>query len=163
MIIPALGKLSVAQALTSGNEISENVIQLPATDYAHITDVWWVVDTVVAAATTSTLKFELVLATAAGLDTAVQVACVDIAAITDTRVATAGRHIVAMNVGHMLKEMLDTDGSTYPFIGEKHTISAATITINSVLSHTRPPSETHRMVTVSNVSTPAICSAGSGF
>lgn len=163
MIIASLGKLSVAQDLTSADEISENVIQLPATDYAAITDVWWVVDTETVAATTSTFKFELVLATAAALGTAIQVACVDIAAITDKRVATVGRHIVAMNVGKMLKAMLDTDGSSYPFIGMKNTISAGTISINASLSPTEPQSETHRMTTVSNVSTPAICSAGSGF
>lgn len=163
MIIPSLGKLCVAQAITDADQISENVIQLPATDYAHITDAWWVVDTNVVAATVGTLKFELVLAQEAALTNVVQVACVDIAAITDKRVATAGRHIVAMNVGKMLKDMLDTDGSDYPFIGEKHTLSSnTTITINSVLSTSEPPTESHRMQTVSNVTVPAICSPGSG-
>ncbi|MHC4387345.1 MAG: hypothetical protein ACYSX1_01925 [Planctomycetota bacterium] len=164
MIIASLGKLCVAQAITDADEISENVIQLPATDYVGITDVWWVVDTNVVAATAGTLKFELVLAQEAALTNVVQVACVDIAAITDKRVATAGRHIVAMNVGKMLKDMLDTDGSDYPFIGEKHTLSTSTtITINSSLSPTEPQTEMHRMATVSNVTIPAISSAGSGF
>jgi hypothetical protein len=164
MIIPSLGKLCVAQAITDADEISENVIQLPATDYAHITDVWWVVDTNVAAATAGTLKFELVLAQEAALTNVVQVACVEIAAITDLRVATAGRHIVAMNVGKMLKDMLDTDGSDYPFIGMKNTLSTSvTITINAVLSPTEPQTEMHRMGTVSNVTIPAVASAGSGF
>ena len=164
MIIATLGKLCTAQALTDADEISENVIQLPATDYAALTDVWWTIQTNVAAATSGTLKFELVLATAAGLGTAVQVACVDIAAITDKRVATAGRFIAKFNVGKQLKEMLETDGSSYPFIGEKHTLSTSvTITINSALSPTEPHTLHHRMTTESNVTTPAIASAGSGL
>ena len=163
MILATLGKLCVAQAITDADEISENVIQIPATDYAALSDVWWTVDTNVAAATVGTLKFELVMATAADLATAIQVACVDIAAITDKRVATAGRHIVAMNVGKMLVEMLETDGSSYPYIGEKHTLSTSvTITVNSALSPTEPPTVSHRITTVSNVGVPAIASAGSG-
>lgn len=163
MILATLGKLCVAQALTDADEISENVIQIPATDYAALTDAWWVVDTNVVAATAGTLKFELVMATAAGLATAVQVYCVDIAAITDKRVATVGRHIAAVNVGKTLKEMLETDGSTYPFIGMKNTLSAGTtITVNAALSPTEPHTIHTKMLTVSNVTTPAIASAGSG-
>ena len=84
MIIPFLGKLSVAQAITDADEISENVIQVAAVDYAALTDAWWVVDTNVVAATAGTLKFALVLATAANLATSVEVCSVNIAAITDT-------------------------------------------------------------------------------
>ena len=112
MIIPSLGKLCVTQALTDADDISDNVLQIPAIDYVAMTDVWWVVDTNVIAATVGTIKLSLVMATGANLATSVQVACVEIAAITDKRVAKAGRHIVAMNVGKMLKDMLDTDGSS---------------------------------------------------
>lgn len=165
MILATLGKLCVAQAITDADEISENVIQLPAVDYVGLTDVWWVVDTNVVAATAGTLKFELVMGDAVGLDgTNIQVACVELAAITDKRVATAGRHIVAMNVGKMLKDMLDTDGSAYPFIGMLNTLSTSTtITINAALSPTEPPTESHRMTTVSTVGVPGVASAGSGL
>lgn len=163
MILAQKGKLSVAQAITDADEISENVIQYDAVDYAAITDLWWVVDTNVVAATAGTLKFALVMATAAGLGTAVEVCSVLIAAITDKRVATVGRHIVAINIGKMLKEMLETAGSDYAFIGMKNTLSASTtITINASLSPTEPPTLHHKMTTVSPVGVPAIASAGSG-
>lgn len=164
MLITSLGKLSTAQAITDADEISENVIQLAAVDYSAIVDAWWVVDTNVVAATAGTLKFALVLATAASLATSIEVCSVLIAAITDKRVATAGRHIAALNVGKMLKAVLDTDGSDYPFIGMKNTLSAGvTITINASLSPTEPQSEVHRQVTTSNVTIPTIASVGSGF
>jgi hypothetical protein len=83
MILAQKGKLSVAQAITDADEISENVIQYDAVDYAAISDLWWVVDTNVAAATAGTLKFALVMATAANLATSVEVCSVLIAAITD--------------------------------------------------------------------------------
>ena len=148
MIIPFLGKLSVAQAITGSDENSENQIQVAAIDYANLTDVWWVVDTVVVAATAGTLKFALVLATSNTLGTSVEVCSVLIAAITDKRVATIGRHIVSLNVGKMLKDMLDTDGSTYPFIGQKNELAGTTtITIDSVLSTSEAATEYHRQVT----------------
>lgn len=163
MILAQKGKLSVAQAITDADEISENVIQYDAKDYAAMTDLWWVVETNVKAATAGTLKFALVMATAAGLGTAVEVCSVLIAAITDKRVATAGRRIVAINIGKMLKEMLETDGSDYAFIGMKNTLSVATtITINAALSPTEPPTLHHKMVVTSPVGVPAIASAGSG-
>lgn len=163
MILAQKGKLCVAQAITDANEISEHVIQYDAVDYAAITDLWWVVDTNVIAATAGTLKFALVMATAAGLGTAVEVCSVLIAAITDKRVATVGRHIIAINVGKMLKEMLETDGSSYAFIGMKNTLSASTtITINAALSPTEPPTLHHKMTIVSPVGVPAIASDDSG-
>ncbi len=164
MILASLGKLSVAQAITDSDEISENVIQSAALDYVNFSDLWWVVDTAVVAATAGTLKFALVLATTAALTTSVEVCSVLIAAITDLRVATIGRHIVALNLGKTLTQMLDDDGSTYPFIGIKYTLSASTtITVDAALSPTAPWTEYHKMVTESPVGVPAIGSAGSGL
>jgi hypothetical protein len=166
MLIASLGKLSVAQDLTAGATDSQNVIQMPAVDYANITDAWWVIDTETIAAgdAADTFKFELVLSQESTLDTNKQVCAVEITGIADLRLATAGRHIVSLNVGKMLKEMLDTDGSDYPFIGLISTISAgSTVSINASLSPTEPQSETHRQITESNVDIPTVASAGSGF
>ena len=165
MIIATLGKLSVAQDLTDADQISENVIQLPAIDYAALTDVWWVVDTETVQVTDDTIKFSLVMGDAVGLDgTNVEVASVLIAGTADKRTATVGRHIAAMDVGKMLKEMLETDGSTYPFIGMLNDLATSvTISINAVLSPTEPPTIPHKMTTVSNVTIPTVASAGSGL
>ncbi len=166
MILATLGKLSVAQDFTGSDEISENVIQIPASDYIAMADVWWVitVTTIAAGDGSDTIKFELVMATSAGLSSSVQVACVDIVAITDKRVATVNRHVVALNLGKTLVQMLDDDGSTYPFIGGKQTLSSGTtISVDAALSPTEPWTEYHRMVTVSPVGVPAIGSAGSGL
>lgn len=165
MVRPCLGTLSTAQALTAGTTVGEFVIQGPALDYAAITDVWLTIDTVVAASGSGTLQFDLVLGDAEGLDStnvvAVRIYC---AAVTDKRVATAGRHITAINVGKVLKQMLDTDGSSYPYVGLVSTLGGtAAITINASLSATEPQSEMHRMTTESNVTVPAVASAGSGF
>jgi hypothetical protein len=63
----------------------------------------------------------------------------------------------------MLKEMLETDGSSYAFIGMKNTLSASTtITINASLSPTEPQTLHHKQVITSPVGVPAISSAGSG-
>jgi hypothetical protein len=158
MVIPKLGKLSTAQDLTAGATDSENVIQLPTTDYVHITDVWWVVDTETIATGdgSDTFQFQLVLAQEAALNNVKEVVSRTITGYADKALATAGRHIIAINVGKMLKDMLDTDGSDYEFIGMISTISAgATVSINAVLSHTEPQDESHRMTTVSNVGLPS--------
>ena len=163
MILDQKGKLSVAQAITDADEISENVIQYAAVDYAAMTDLWWVVDTNVVAATAGTLDFALVMSTSAALTTSQEVCSVAVAAITELRVATAGRNIVAVNVGKMLKQMMETDGSDYIYVGMKNTLSTSTtISIDAVLSPTEPQTLHHKMVVESNVSVPAISSAGSG-
>lgn len=155
MILDALGVLATAQDLTDADEISENVILVAAIDYTQLVDVWWTVDCETAAATAGTIKFELVIATAAGLGTAIQVCCVDIAAITDVRVATAGRHIAALNVGNQMVNMLTTAGSDYPYVGMKNTLSTATtISINAALSPSKPPTEFNQQVIRSNVAVP---------
>ena len=164
MILATLGKLSVAQAITDTDPVSDNIIQIPASDYIAMADAWWVVTTIVVAATAGTIKIELRMATSAALTSYVQVACVDIAAITDKRVATINRHVVNLNLGKTLVQMLDDDGSTYPFIGIKYTLSASTtITVDAAISPTEPWSEYHKMVTESPVGVPAIASAGSGL
>lgn len=157
MIKPFLGTLSQAQAITASDEDSEDVMEIVADDYNNITDVWWVVDTNVIAAGDSadTFTFALVVSQENTLDTNKEVCSVTITGIADIRLATAGRHIIAINVGKQLKDMLDTDGSDFPFIGMLNTLSAgATISIDAVLSNSAPATEYHRMKTVSAVSVP---------
>ena len=164
MILASLGKLGVAQALTDADEDSTNVIQLPAVAWCAFTDLWWVVTTTTIAATVGTLKFELVLATAANLTTAVQLCCVDIAAITDLRVATIGRHIAAFNIGKQLKQFMEGDMATYYFIGQKNTLSAGTtIKVDSALSPSEPHTVHHRQVVDSNVTVAPLPTAAAGF
>lgn len=155
MILEEFGVLATAQDLTGSDEISENVILMAAIDYTAITDLWWVVDCETAAATAGTIKFELVIATAAALGTAIQICCVDIAAITDVRVATAGRRIAAFNVGNMMVDMLTTAGSDYPYCGMKNTLQGTTtVSINASLSTGKPPTMPNQQVTRSNVGVP---------
>ena len=156
MIIPYLGKLSVAQALTAGSTDSTNVMEIPSDDYNNITDAWLAIDTVVAAGGAGAITIDLVVAKDDALANIVKVVTITIAAVTDLRVATAGRHITAINIGKVLKDMLDTDGSDYEFIGIIYTLGgSATLTASAVLSNSEPPTESHRMVTVSPVSTPS--------
>ncbi len=164
MILASLGKLSVAQDLTSADEISENVISLAQSDWAHWTDVWWVVQVSTVMATAGTWKLALVLATAAGLGTNIEVCSVLVAAITESRVATVGRNVVALNVGKMLKDIMEESGDTYYFLGMENTISASTtVSVNASISFTEPPTIPHEMVTVSPAGAASIASAGSGF
>jgi hypothetical protein len=162
MILDKKGRLCVAQALTDADAISDNVIKMTAADFAALTDLWWVVDTVVAAATTGTIKLSLVAATAAALTTSLEICCVNIAAITEARVATAGKRIIAVNVGKSIKDILDTSGDTYIYLGMKTDLSAGTtITIDAALTPTEPRTPDHAEVVDSAVGVPAKCSAGS--
>ncbi len=166
MILAALGKLSVAQAITAADEDSTNVIQIPAADYVAFSDLWWVVDTAVIAAGdgSDTFDFSLVMSQEAALTTNKVVCSVSITGIADLRLATIGRHIIAINVGKQMVNMLDTDASDYPFIGQINVLSAgATVSINAALSPTEPRTEPHRMVVTSDVGTPDVASADSGF
>lgn len=165
MILATLGKLCVAQDLTVGSTDSTNVMQLPATDYAALTDVWWVVDceTVATGDASDTFDFVLYMSKEATLDTNIEVLSVGFTGYEDKRIATAGRHIAAFNIGKVLKEMLETAGSDYPFVGMISTISSgSTVSINAALSPTEPHTIHHKMTTVSGVGVPAIASAGSG-
>lgn len=164
MIIATLGKLCVADDLTATTQISDNVIQIPATDYAALTDVWLVIDCETVATGSGTYTLDLVMAQEAALTNVIVVVRIYLADETDKRITTVGRHIAAINIGKMLKEMLETDGSSYPFIGLKMTLSSnATVGINAALSPTEPHTIHHRMQTISNVPVPAISSAGSGL
>ena len=155
MILESFGVLAAAQDLTDADDISDNVILMAAIDYTAITDLWWVIDCETAAATTGTIKLELVIATAAALGTAIQICCVDIAAITDIRVATAGRRIASFNVGNMVVDMLTTAGSDYPYLGMKTTLSTSTtVSINASLSTAKPPTMPNQQVIRSNVGVP---------
>lgn len=157
MILAFLGKLATAQDLTAGATDSENVMQVSANDFVHPTDVWLTIDTETIATGdgSDTYKFQLVLSQEATLDTNKEVCSVTVTGYADKRLATAGRHIVALNVGKMLKDILDSDGSDYPYIGLISTISdGATISINAALSTSEPPTEYHRQVVDSNVTVP---------
>ena len=163
MILDQKGKLSVAQALTAGSTDSTNVIQMVAADYAGLTDLWLTVDTNVAAGGSGTIKIALVISTEAALTTTVEVCSVLCAAVTDLRVATAGRHIIAANIGKMLKEIMETTGDTYYFVGLIYTLgSSATLTADAVLSPSEPQTIHHKMVTESNVALPTVASVASG-
>ncbi len=164
MILASLGKLSVQQTLT-GTEISENVIQIAALDWAAWTDVWWVVQTTTIASVVGAMTFKLVFDTQVGLDgTQVEVMGVDIAAITDLRVATVGRFIAAFNVGKQMKQMLEEDASDYAFIGMENVCAGSTtLGINAFLSFTEPHTIPHKMTVESNIDNSiAVASAGSG-
>ncbi len=152
MILASLGKLSVAQDITGSDEDSTNVIQIAAVDWGAMTDLWWVVQTTTIAATAGVMKFELVLSQETTLDTNVQVCCVDIAVITDLRVATVGRYIAMLNVGKTMAMMLEADLSDYVYIGQLNTLAGSTtISINSNLSFTEPPTLKHRQIVDSNI------------
>jgi len=165
MILASKGKLSVAQTITAADEISENVIQMIAADYAGLTDLWWVVDTNVIATGdgADTFKFALVISTSDALTTNQEVCSVNITGYADLRLATAGRHIAALNVGKMLKEIMETSGDTYYFVGMENTLSdGSTISIDASLSPTEPQTLHHKMVTVSNVALPLAASDDAG-
>ncbi len=164
MILASLGKLSTAQVLT-GSEISENVIQIAAVDWAAFTDLWWTVMTTTVATIAGAMKFELVMDTAVALDgTQRQVCCVDIAAITDVRTATIGRFIAALNIGKQLKQMLETDASDYAYLGMSNTCAGSTtIAIDATLGFTEPHTLHHKMQTESNITVATVASVKSGF
>lgn len=156
-MIPFKGKLSTEQDLTAGSADSENVIQVSAIDYAHLTDLWWVVDTETIATGdgSDTFKFQLVLSQESTLDTNVEILSRTVTGYASACLATAGKHIVCVNLGKMLKDILGTGGSDYPYIGMISTISAgSTLSINAVLTNIEPHSEYHAQVVTSNVTIP---------
>jgi hypothetical protein len=166
MILPSLGKLSVAQDITASDEDSTNVIQVAAVDWAAMTDLWWVVQTTTIAAGDSadTFDFSLVMSQETTLDTNKTVAMVSITGIADKRLATIGRFIAAFNIGKQMKQMIEEDASDYPYIGQLNVLSAgATVSINSNLSFTEPHTVVHRQVVDSNIDNSiAVASVGSG-
>jgi hypothetical protein len=168
MILDRLGKLqSGATALAAGAVDSDNVIQTAALDFASLTDLWWVVKTAVAptvAGTTSTFKFDLVLSQEATLDTNVEVLSRTVTS-TASKCLVANRNIININVGKMLKDLLETDGSSYPYIGMIITLvdgnGNADLQVEAALSPSEPRTDDHAQVVTSNVGVPAKCSAGS--
>ena len=168
MIIASLGKLSAAQSLTAGTTDSTNVIQIATdgsgVDYTKFSDLWWTVDTNVAAGGAGAITVDLVIAKEAGLDNIIKILSVQVAAVTDKRVAAVGRHIVAANIGKMLINAADTDDSDYEFIGVMYVLGGtATLTADCALSPTEPHTEHHAQTVVSPVGIPGVASAGSGF
>ena len=164
MILPKPGILSKAQDLTAGSTDSTNTIQMAAIDWSAFTDLWLVIDTETIATgdASDTYKFALVLASEAGLDMTFEVVSVTITAYTDYRIATAGNHILAINIGKMLNEILGASLSDYPHLGLISTISVgATISINAALSTVEPPTISHAQPTKSTVGVPTHCSAAS--
>lgn len=169
MILDRLGKLQSGDtALAAGAVDSTNVIQVAALDYVHLTDVWWVVDTVVAptvAGTTSTFKFDLVLSAESTLDTNVEVLSRTVTSTASACLVANGPHIIAVNVGKMLKDLLGSSGSTYYFIGMIITLADgngnADLQATASLSPTEPSTAYSAQVVDSNVGVPAAASAGS--
>jgi hypothetical protein len=154
MIKPELGDLSVAQALTAGATDSTNVIDLQAVNYAGLTDLWIVIDTAVAATGdgSDTFDFSVVVSEETTLDTNFEVVAVRITGYADARLATAGRHIMALNIGKMIR---DIASSTKRYLGVINTISdGATLSVNTMVSNSEPPSLYHSQVVTSNVDLP---------
>jgi hypothetical protein len=167
MILAGLGKLGIAQAFSSSGADSTNVIDLGATANIGLTDAWLVIDTEVVAAgnATATYKFALVLSLETTLDTNLEVVAVTITGYADARLATAGKHILAINVGKMIKQLAS---ATYRYLGVICTLGAGsgtapTVSANIALSPTEPPYIQDTQVVVSPVDVPAVASAGSGL
>ena len=164
MLLDRLGKLAAGQDLTAGAADSTNVIEVAALDYAHPVDLWWVVDTEIIATGdgADTFAFQLVLSQESTLDTNVEILSRTVTGYASACLATAGRHIVAINIGKMLKDVLAAAGSDYEFIGMISTVSTgATLSINASLSNSEPQTEYQAQVVDSNVGIPAAASAGS--
>jgi len=181
MIIPTLGKLSVAQDLVAGAAASTNQIMASAILGIGPTDVWLTIHTETEndgnGGSSSTYTFSLRIATSVALTTYKEVCSVLIGTgtdgATDQRLLAAGKRIAAINVGKMLPQLIrefrseqslaDTDSV---YIGLMATLADgngdANVSINASLSTTEPPTESHRMKTVSNVTVPGVASAGSG-
>jgi len=155
MIKPEIGDLSVAQALTAGSTDSTNVIDLQALNYAGLTDLWAVVDTAVIATGdgSDTFQFQWVVSAEATLDTNKELVSVTVTGYADSRLATAGKHIMALNIGKMFRDIAT---STYRYLGVINVISdGATISVNTMLSNSEPPSLYHAQVVDSNVTLPS--------
>lgn len=166
MILDAKGKLCIAQTIASAQtDDSDNVIQYAALDYVAMTDMWWVVDVNVVATGNSgdEYTFQLVMAKEAGLSNIKEVMSRKVIDFEDPSIATAGRHIIAVNLGKMLKDMLDEDGSDYPFIGMIIDVTdGGEIVIDASLSPTEPHTVHHKMAYTTNVTIPAVASVLSG-
>ena len=181
MILPTLGKLSVAQALTAGAVASTNQIKEAAIIGLGATDIWLSIEvsTVAAASgSSSTYTFSLRIATTTALTTYKEVCSVLVGTgadgATDERLLTAGKRIAAFNIGKMLPQLIrefkaeqSLADTAFVYIGIMNTLAngngTAQLSVNSALSITEPPTESERMITESNTGVPTIASAGSGL
>lgn len=158
MILDAFGVLDTAAVKPeSASTVSENVIYMPATDFVGVTDLWLVIDNYAAATgdASDTFVFDLVVSAAAALTSPKNVVSLNITSNADARLATAGKRILAVNIGKMLQESI-FDGSTYPYLGLLVTVSAGgQCTINASLSTAEPNTPFDSQVTVSNVGVPS--------
>jgi len=160
MILEDLGVLSTAQDLTDGATDSENVIDLGAIANVGFTDMWLSIVTETAigdsAGTTSTFRFDLVVASETTLDNVRNIVTIDIANdVADPRIAAANRNIAACEVGQMVGEAAD---ATYRYLGLISTLAdgngTATVSINAAISPSKPRSRDNVQVTRSNVGVP---------
>lgn len=164
MILENKGVLCSAQALTT-SAASENVIQLSAVAGGVApSDLWLSIKTVVAAGTTDALTIDLILATAADMTTGAVVVLrfYTSSGSADTRSGTVGKSICNFNVGKMLAQLRRDLGVTYIYAGLYYTRAGSqTITIDAALSPTED-GYLHTQTVDSNVTVPAVASAGSG-
>lgn len=176
MILAKLGELSTAQDLTAGATVSENVVVDSAILGHGITDVYLVIDTETVndgnGGSSSTYTFSLRVATSAALTTYKEILSVVITGATDLRLLTAGRHIIAANIGAILSQAIRdfrseqslTDASSV-YIGIMSTLAdgngTANISINAALSPTKPPTADRAIKVESPVGVPSKASAGS--
>ena len=171
MILDKPGVLSRAQDLTFGSAASTDQIKMTAKAWSGYTDLFLVVDTETIATGngSDTYKYELRVATSEALTTYLQVLCVDITGYADARLATAGNHVLNINVGKAVRDRAQalrvaqslTDAS-YIYVGLYSTVSdGATHSINAALSPTEPQSDYFAQPVWSNVGVPGRCSAAS--
>ena len=164
--------LSKAQDLTGGSAAaSTDQAKMTAKQWSGLTDLWLVIDTETIATGdgSDTFKFELRIATSTALTTYLQALCVDITGSADARLATAGNHILVVNVGKQVRDvaqdlrdaqtLTDTD---FIYVGCYYTPSAgSTLSVNASLSPSEPHTDYFRQVVDSPVGVPAQVSAGS--
>ena len=161
--------LCKAQDLTIGSAVSTDQAKMTAKQWSGITDLFLVVDTETIAVGdgSDTFKYELRVATQVGLTTYLQVLCVEITGYADARLATAGNHVLNINVGKAVRDRAqalrvaqslgDTD---FIYVGLYSTVSG-THSINASLSPSEPHTDYFRQIVDSPVGVPTQVSAGS--
>lgn len=153
MILAQIGVLSKAQAVDyNAAEISENVIYLGTTE--HVPDDAWVdIETAVAASGAGAITIDLVVALEAALTNVAKVLSVVIAAETDTRILTAGAHVLSCTLPRETRELAKALG--YDYLGLIYTCtSSLAVSFNAAISPSRGRSQDGQQVTVSNVGVP---------
>jgi len=171
MLLDKLHVLCKAQDLTVGSAASTDQVKMTAKEWSALTDLWLVVDTETIATGdgSDTFKYELRIATSTALTTYLQALCVEITGSADARLATAGNHILVVNIGKQVRDVAQdlrdaqTLGDTdFIYAGLYSTVSAgATHSINASLSPSEPHTDYFRQVVDSPVGVPSQVSAGS--